>query len=186
MKRGRFSLGAAYADLNPLREALEDGRMWIAKGLVWKPPDAASHYRVIKDGDTVTEILVEVLTVPDKQDLSCALAVPGGGAGSGIWSIPPVGTHVVVALPAGAVDFQPTIIGGYASNAAPSRIDETRTVIVATGTVEIHAPKIVLAANPEQIVDAEDGVVVGRAIDTFTGSPYFALGNTSSIVKVQQ
>jgi len=46
------------------------------------------------------------------------------------------------------------------------------------GIVEIHA----VGVTPGPM----DFVVVGSGIDSFTGAPYFALGNCSTVVKVQK
>jgi len=181
----RTGPGARYPDLSNLQKLMRDERAWVVRGTVWVPPGRSSHYRVISEGELVRSVLIEVRTVPGNHDLTCELSTIAGGANMGIWAVPPVGSQVVVALPDGSVSFTPTIVGVLAYG-APDRISEDKTIIVATGTVEITAPKIVLSSDPTTIVDAQDGVVVGRGIDPFTGTPYYALGNTSSIVKAEK
>jgi len=182
-KRLRGRPASKYPDFEPLRRLVADDRVWAVRGVVYKPDDAASHYRIVESGGQVTDVIVEVLSSPSKHDLSCSLATVAGGAGVGIWSIPPIGTQVLVALPEGKVDFRPTIVAILSSGQAPSRISDDRTVIVASGTVEITAPKVVLAAHPELVIDQTDGFVHGRGVDPFTGAPYWALGSTSAVVK---
>jgi len=181
MKQLRQPTGGRYPDLNDLRRLLADDRVWCFRGEVWKPPDADSHYRIVDQGAAV---LVEVRTKPSKADLTCQLGVPAAGAGQGLWSIPPVGTEVIVSLPDGLVDFHPTIICIIASpsSPAPAHVADGKTILVATGVVEITAPKIVISSNPDNVVESTDGFVHGRGIDAFTGAPYYALGNASKVV----
>lgn len=46
--------------------------------------------------------------------------------------------------------------------------------------------KVSLGDKAGNLVDVQDGVVHGRGIDTFTGSPYFTLGSTSVVVKAKK
>lgn len=181
----RDSRASRYPDFGPLRELVADDRAWVALGTVWQPLNASSHYRVLKDGDVVNEVLVEVLTVPAKRDLTCQLGTVAGGPGRGVWAVPAVGTMVVVVIPDGRVDFAPAIVATLPSG-GPGRFDEDKLVIVASGTIEITAPKIVLSSDPTAVVDATDGLVHGRGIDPFSRATYAALGNTSSVVKAEK
>jgi hypothetical protein len=46
--------------------------------------------------------------------------------------------------------------------------------------------KVSLGDEAANLIDVQDGIVHGRGIDPFTGAPYFALGNTSQVVKAKQ
>jgi len=59
------------------------------------------------------------------------------------------------------------------------------TVEVEAQTVTVNASQVYLGGDMTSI-NPIDGVVVGSGIDTFTGAPYFALGNTSLGVKAKK
>lgn len=130
-------------DIGLLAEALRDGRQWAAVGLVEKPSDGGSHYRVETDGGTITDILVEVTLKPSNQEITCRLA--NAIAGGGLWRVPSIGDEVVVVLPAGAVDFMPCIVGILSGQSIPDGASDSKTILVASDTIEITAPSIVIS-----------------------------------------
>jgi hypothetical protein len=149
--RGRA--GAKYADMNVLRQAMADSRVWAVKGIVWKPPDADNFYRIV-DG----EILVEVQSTPGKLDLTCSLSTVGGGSGAGFWAVPPLGTQVLVLLPDAAVDFAPAIVAILSTDGVPERAAAGRTVLVSKDPIEIIAPTVT-------ITDTEGGLELATKAD---------------------
>ena len=158
-----------------LRKVLKDERQWAALGVVIKPENDP-HFSIEDDG-----IFVEVELVPDRIEVTAQLSTLIGGPGLGVFTIPEVGAQVLLCLPAGMIDFCPTIVGIFATGQpTPSRVAESRTIIV-TGTknLEIIAPETRIGANTGSITPATDGVVHGTGIDPFTGSTYAVLGNTS-------
>lgn len=121
-------------DLTDMRELMEDGRIWLTMGIVIVPEGASSHFELVSNPP---DVLVDVETVPDQLDLTCRLASFGGGANLGIWAIPPVGSEVMVAVPDGIINFQPSIIATLSSGDLPDGVGPNVTVI-ANGEVLIH------------------------------------------------
>lgn len=134
LKRQRA--GAKRLDLAPLREVLRDRRCWACLGVVTTPPGAASHYQILPGAGGGLDVLVEVVTQPDGLDLTCRLGATGG-AGAGVWQIPREGDEVLVAIPAGAVDFMPAIVAVLASGEIPDGV-APGVIVVASDQVLIH------------------------------------------------
>jgi phage baseplate assembly protein gpV len=69
---------------------------------------------------------------------------------------------------------------------------EADDVDVKATNVKVEATQATIKADLVNLgdertgIDPQDGVVVGSGIDTFTGSPYFALGSTSLIVSAKK
>jgi len=164
-------------DLSDLRKALGDAPMHAYAGVVFKPEGASSHYQLVRQDGTITDVLVEVQTYPSRQDLTCKLSTMAGGPGAGLWRIPPVGTRVAVLVPEGAMDFQPTIVGIL--DDPPDRVSTDRTVLVAPDKIEVSAPKIeigrdvgtqvLIGPNPDSLTPL-DGAATGKSVDSF-GNP---------------
>ena len=121
-------------DLTDMRELMEDGRIWFSLAIVIVPEGESSHFELTSGPP---DVLVDVETVPDQLDLTCRLASFGGGANIGIWAIPPVGSEVLVAIPDGIINFQPSIIATLSSGDLPDGVAPNVTVI-ANGEVLIH------------------------------------------------
>lgn len=172
----RTRKGSKRLDMAQLREALKDGRLWTALGVVTKFPGESSHFEIL-EGDGGTDVMVDVEFMPNRERVSCRLGTDGGG---GVWRIPPVGTEVAVLIPMGDLDMD-AIITATVSD-APEQLDETTTVVIATGTVKVIAPAIELGDEPAAL----DGVVTGTGIDPFTGVSYSVLGNASAVVKAKK
>ena len=129
-------------DVTDLRAVLRDRRTWNALGVVAEFDDGDSHFELVTDDDgALIDILVEVELVPDQVRVMARMSGFAGGAGAGIWSIPAIGDEVIVAIPAGQIDFQPAIVGVLSSGGIPNGGGQGpapgRTIIVA-GEVLIH------------------------------------------------
>jgi hypothetical protein len=108
-------------DLTDARKLLRDRRTWNALGIVTTPEDGGSHFELVEDDDgTLVDILIEVELVPDQITVSARLSGFAGGAGAGTWRIPALGDEVIVAIPAGQIDFQPAIVGVLSSGGIPN------------------------------------------------------------------
>lgn len=180
VKSLRGNRGAMRLDASPLNEIVDRRmrrRVDAYVGVVTKPAGEASHYEL-----NAQDVLVWVELQPTGNEVQARLASVGGGANMGLWRVPAVGTEVAVLCPGGRMDFMPIIVGVLSSGQAPERMSDQRTILVANDTVEVTAPRVVLGPAPADVVDAQDGFVHGRGVDSFTGSPYFALGNTSQKV----
>jgi hypothetical protein len=168
-------------DVTGLREALADRRIWAQLAVVAAPAGASSHWELVADQQGNRHVLVDVETVPRRIELRCRLGAGAGGLGQGLWRIPAIGTEVAILVPDGQIDFQPVIVACLDSGAAPERLEDGRTILVATDTVEITAPKVVLGPGPEGMA-FEDGLLSGRATDPYTGLTHAQLGNGSTKV----
>lgn len=71
-------------------------------------------------------------------------------------------------------------VAGVASDAVELRTLDGATVL------RLKAGVVELGADAAALIPLIDGVVHGRGIDPFTGAPYHALGNTSSIVAAKK
>lgn len=107
-------------DLNPLRRALKDHRVWSKLAVVIDPDGDARHFELVTEDGVLVDIIVEVETVPDRVPLSCRLS---GGVG-GEWRVPAIGEEVVVCVPDGMIDFQPTIVAVLSSNEIPNPVGQ--------------------------------------------------------------
>ena len=119
-------------DPSDLRRLVRDQRLWCALGVVVAPDDGGLHFDL--DGE---DLLVEVEIQPSQLDLTCRLGSPFGGPNLGLWQVPPVGAEVVVLLPEGEIEFQPTIVAVLSSGALPADVAEN-TVVIAEAQVLIH------------------------------------------------
>jgi phage baseplate assembly protein gpV len=84
---------------------------------------------------------------------------------------------------AGAVTIETTDI----SIKAESATVEADDVTVDASNVEVDADHVTVKSPDVNLgdssLDPSNGLVHGQGVDTFTGAPYFALGNTSKVVK---
>lgn len=175
MKRKRVR--AKRLDVTDLRALVEDHRVWFFHAVVIDPDGAGQHFDLDEE-----DLFIEIETQPGQLDLTARLGSAFGGPGEGLWHIPPVGAEVVVALPAGRIDFQPTIVSVLSGGLLPARVSNDRTVFVTEKDLEITAPKVYLGPSPDTIVEASDGLVHGSGIDPFSGQTYAALMNTTDKV----
>lgn len=151
-KRGKRA--ARRIDLGPIREALDNGLVWNGTGIVVVPDGEESHW----ENDEDIGVLIHVELMPHRTPLMCRLGGLGG-ADTGVWRIPPVGTEVTVELPGGTVEADAVLTASMASGTVPSELDED--------TLVVKAPRIVVLGSTEVIV----GAVAGAEV-TIKGSTY--------------
>jgi hypothetical protein len=102
-------------DLTSLREALKDRRCWASIATTVIPGGEDSHWSLeLNDAGDVVDVLVDVVTHPDGQELTCRLDIRGS------IEIPALGDEVLVCLPSGRIDFMPTITGFMSSGSVPN------------------------------------------------------------------
>lgn len=156
--------------LTAMRDLLKDERIWCVAATVRIHEGDDTYFERTRNG----QISVSVVTNQHAVPISALLA--GGDANSrGYWIIPSIGTEVIVAFDNGEFEGDAYIVGTIGKS--PTEITEEVTIIADT-TVKIVADKVnICGAN-----EVTEGVVVGSGIDSFTGSPYHALGNTSTRV----
>lgn len=149
--------GGKRLDLEALKGALRDGRVWVSLGVVSVVEGESSHFAL--DGE---DVLVDVELMPGGEPALCRLGSALGGAGVGIWAIPPVGSEVIVAIPDGDLAGDPVIVSVLASGQTPAGLAESTIVIVppAGGKVLIHggdagaAVSLATRADVQAVVDA--------------------------------
>lgn len=102
-----------------------------ALAIVQAAEDGGEHFDL--DDEDLT---VEVLLMPSETQLTVRVGTVAGG----IWRVPPVGAEVLVAIPDGDIDFQPTICSWYSGGSMPEDVSETTLVISCPsgGRVFIH------------------------------------------------
>ena len=124
-------------DPTDLREVLKDRRQWCAIGVVTKPIDGSQHWRIESENGTAVDILVEVVLQPSQERVEARLA-------AGMWLVPDLGDEVAVMLPAGRVDFMPTILAILSGNVVPTeggQGPQPRRIVIAVppgGEVYVH------------------------------------------------
>ncbi len=137
-KLKRRRKGAKRFDPTDLKALLADTRCWACAALVVVPDGLSSHYEMVTEDGKLVDIMVEVETVPDQQDLTCRLASVSGGTNAGIWTIPPVGAEVIVLIPNAQIDFMPTIVAILPTGEIPDDVAPGVTVIANSSKVIIH------------------------------------------------
>jgi hypothetical protein len=105
-------------DLSDLKHILRDRRQWSALGVITANADGSPWWRVETDanGDSV-DIMIDVVLQPTLEQVTARLA-------AGMWLVPAIGEEVVVVLPAGRIDFMPTVVAVLSSNNVPTAAGE--------------------------------------------------------------
>lgn len=163
-RRGGGSLGV---DNSALRTAAMDGKVWCGIGLVVKRQGESQHYE-IADGD----VLVSVDLMPEGQPLWARLG------GKYMWRVPPVGSEVMLAIPAGELEQMPTIVCVLATGEVDGDLDADMVLIVNDKKVVIKSTdeKVILGGTSgKDIARKTDGVDVG----TWTHTPAAGAGVTA-------
>jgi hypothetical protein len=143
-------------DINALREALADGRVWTAIGRVSRFDGEPAHFEIFPaSAGERADVIVDVELFPQGERVACRLA----GAGA-LWAIPPVGAEVAVLVPTGDYEADPIIVGvlGFPGDG----LAESTVIIVAPqgGQVLIHdgasgdAQALALKSDVQAIKDA--------------------------------
>jgi hypothetical protein len=148
----KHEIGSFTPARSDMQEVLQDRRVWTGVGVVVKRPNDDAHYEIVKDsaGNPV-DVLVEVDFMPNAEPVYARLGALSGGAGAGIWSIPPVGTEVVLALPGGELDGMPCIVGRLSSRNIPGALDADTLVI-------INPKKVIIASQNDKVyLGSQDG-----------------------------
>jgi len=141
-KRG----GAKTLDVPEMRELFADPRTWTGLGLVVKRQGEDSHFEIV-DGD----VLVEVDLMPEGTPLLCRLGSLAGGAGRGLWRIPPVGTEVALVIPGGDLSEtggDPLIVGVLSTGTIDADLNGDILLLVNDKAVKIKS------TGEDVIVDA--------------------------------
>lgn len=175
--------GAKRIDAQAMRAMIGQQQMTTSLGVVRKFPGETSHFEVDTENGT-NEIMVDVELIPSGEKVLCRL----GFGDEGVFRIPREGAEVAVLIPYNSaslvkdsLDYEGIIVGILNVN-APSQLSDVDTLVIVAPKVKVISADIELGDSP----DAQDGVVVGSGIDSFTGLTYFAMTNTSTIVKAKR
>lgn len=148
----RGKLGGRTVNRAEVRDALEDGRLHCAVGIVVHRPTESSHFEIIKDdaGNPV-DVSVDVDIMPRQEAATCRLGALAGGPGSGIWRVPPPGAEVMVCIPRGELENGPFIVGELSTRSVPAALDQDSLVIINPG-------KVIMASKNDQVyLGTQDG-----------------------------
>jgi hypothetical protein len=156
MSQVRAKKATKRLDLTDLKACLKDGRRWCAMAIVTKAKGQASHYELHQEDGIITDVMVDVITMPDGLDLTCRLSACAGGPGAGLWRVPDVDEEVVVMLPDGQIDFMPIIVGVLPARSVPARVSHERTILVAPDAIEITV------TNGDATLEASGNVYLGE------------------------
>lgn len=174
---------ARTPDVHMISKALSrpgiDPRMWISCGYV----------QAVSKTDQGT--FVDVVIAPHLDPYTCRVGEVYAGVGHGMSFPMSVDDEVLVALPNGDPNEGGVVICRLhsASDPPPSEVEDnpddvvlhvqdgqSMTVVVESGgTINLGGTGLIKE-------EGVDGVVTGQGIDSFTGSTYAALGNSSTIV----
>ena len=170
-------------DRGAMREAFADRTLTSALGVVRKFPGEESHYE-ISDENGSREVLVDVELMPSRERVLCRL----GFGNDGVYRIPRVNQEVAVlihndpqSMVRDGLEDHPIIVG-VLDTECPAELTDDEIVVVKATKVHVLSGDIKLGNS----VGAQDGVVTGAGVDSFTGATYFALGNASSKVKAEK
>jgi hypothetical protein len=179
----RSRIGAKRVDTQMMRAMIGQQQMTTSLGVVRKFPGETSHFDIDTENGTA-EVLVDVELIPSGTRVQCRL----GFGNPGVYSIPKENAEVAVLIPydpssliKDSLDFEPIIVGVLDAN-APTQLTGPDLVVVKASKVQVISSNIELGDAP----NINDGVVVGTGIDTFSGSPYWSLGSTSSTTKAKK
>lgn len=190
-KSARGRVRAKRLDMSVIKAAHGPVNTQVYLGVVVQPQGETSHWSM--DTEETGGPLVWVELQPHREEVECRLGGLGGGAGDGVWRIPPTGTEVAVLSFDGDFGADPTIVAVLSSGSVPSELNATTLVIRAPSvTVNADAGDVnVLASGTVHLggtglVALTDGVVVAQGIDPFTGQTYGNLGSASSKVRAKK
>lgn len=175
--------GGKRADTGQIKDWLSKGEMVTAMGVVRKFDNQTSHFQVSAENGS-QEILVDVELIPSGTRVTCRL----GFGGQGVYRIPQVDTEVAVLIPydpnsliKDSLDYDPIIVGSLDLN-TPAQLNSDDIVVISSARVHVYSDNILLGTAP----GAQEGIVNGTGIDSFTGATYFALGSASAKVKASK
>lgn len=131
-KRGRGPV--KRLDLTDMRELFKDRRLWSAIGIVMAP-EGEQHWEIVQNdaGDGV-DIIVEVVTQPGLETVSCRLP-------AGVWDVPDEGDEVAIVFPEGDRDFMPVIVARLSTNVVPTaggQGPQPGRIVIARDEVFVH------------------------------------------------
>jgi hypothetical protein len=144
--------GAKRIDVSELRGLFRDNRFSTSLGVVTQFDGETSHFDL--EGD---DVLVDVELAPGRERVFCRLGAIAGGAGRGVWAIPPVGTEVAVLVPRGELGMDPVIVATLSTGQLPADLTDDTILVVANQKIHVHA------TAGDAIVEASGNTLLGSA-----------------------
>lgn len=137
-------------DLTDMRELFRDRRMWSAVGVV-TAPEGESHYEIVQSGADAVDILVEVVTQPSLENLTCRML-------GGVFDIPDEGDEVAILVPEGARDFMPVIVGRIARAVPTVQGPQPGRIVIVRDEVIVHdgAGGAVSLARKQDVINVDN------------------------------
>ncbi len=172
-------------DFSRLAKAMErpgiDPRCWICTGYV-------ETFAIDEEGP-----FVDVILMPDERPETARVSSIYSGVGFGVFMPLEKDDEVLVAAPNGDPQEGLVVIARLFSKSDPppqSALDSNGTDLIVHAKEGANINIIVSGGGTinlgESNLSAQEGVVNGQGIDSFSGSTYFALGNASAVVKAKK
>ncbi len=143
-----------------LKKLLEDERIPAVAAIVRAPADGSDYWSLVGPSDA-RQLLIHVVTKGHRTPIWCH-AQGGGRRGRGCWSIPDVGTEVLVSFDNGQFEGDAFIVGEFGR--LSDSIDASTTLIL-DSTVEIKsvggtAVKLPTIADMDALKNAISNAIV--------------------------
>lgn len=149
----RRTSGSRGVDQTAMSNALKDGKVWCGLGIVVKRQGEQQHYEISDE-----DVLVSVDLMPEGQPLWCRLG------GKYMWRVPPVGSEVMVAMPAGELEQMPSIVTVLSTGEVDGDLDGDVLLIV-------NSKKVVIKSTDDQVIlGGTSGKEIARKGDNLTAS----------------
>ncbi len=143
---------------------MEDERVPAVAGFVRQTPDGGAHWNVSGIAGA-RQLMIHVVTKTHHTPIWCH-AQGGGKLSHGLWSIPSVGTEVLVSFDNGAFEGDAFIIGEFGRYDDSSQSLAENTTLLIDETVEIRsvagsAVALALKSDVTSLANFVQGLLVG-------------------------
>lgn len=119
--------------MRALKALLKDDDVFTCLAVVALHEGETTHWSVNDEGD----VQVTVKAHHQQSEITAVLGALVGGAGKGVWMVPPIGTEVVLAFERGEFEGDAVIVGVMPSGSVPDGLADG-VVVIAGVQVLIH------------------------------------------------
>lgn len=170
-------------EMSEIKTAARDGRVWCEIGVVAVLDNESSHYELLKnDSGSTIDVLVGVKFGHSGEQVLCRLGMTAGRQGGfGLWTIPPVGTEVLVHIPQGEYEADAVIVAMASSGGVPSQLDDTTIVLSNAKNIVIDSTEsdVNITANGKVNLQGGDQPIA-RKTDPVNMGTFFIKGGVSN------